>query len=323
MWNPRTYRDTDYGLPEEESFEPASDTKDVYEPAPGEPFIQTVLGPIPPEDAGVTLVHEYLQWSSAGIGNPQAALQDLEAFFTASGRTLVASTPADAGRDAAVLRMLAQHAPVHLVAATGWSSESAIAHDQSAVEALIRREIDEALDDTPVRPGMLVGRVGAGTVSGAIEVLAAAQARSGLPVTVMATDAEAVVRMAAGRFEAGPLIVGGPGARGADVARSIIAAGGYVLVAPLEGRNGEADREAATLVVKLVDEGHEDRVLVSHGFTSPGRLNGYGGQPGLAYIVEQFAVMLLESGLQAPSVRTMLVDNAAAALTIQRASTTA
>ena len=43
-------------------------------------------------------------------------------------------------------------------------------------------------------------------------------------------------------------------------------------------------------------------------------LTGYQGRPGFPYVIEQFAVMLLEEGMEAHDVRKMLVDNAAAAL---------
>jgi len=46
MWNPDIYRDTDYGLEDDDTFEPVDDIEDDFVPAEGEPYIQTVLGPI-------------------------------------------------------------------------------------------------------------------------------------------------------------------------------------------------------------------------------------------------------------------------------------
>ncbi|MDQ4044809.1 MAG: hypothetical protein M3173_05105, partial [Chloroflexota bacterium] len=100
MWNPRNYRDSDYGLSDDERFEPFDANDDEFVPGEGEPFIQTVLGPIAPEDVGVALVREHLQWRPGRLTDVQAALTDLEAFFTASGRTIVSATARDAGRDA-------------------------------------------------------------------------------------------------------------------------------------------------------------------------------------------------------------------------------
>ncbi|HYH13168.1 MAG TPA: hypothetical protein VD789_12495, partial [Thermomicrobiales bacterium] len=107
MWNPDTYRDTDYGLVDNDTFEPIDDVEEDFEPAEGEPYIQTVLGPIRLEEAGVALVHEHLQWdppldapadTDNRINDVHSTLLDLEAFFSVSGRTIVSATPAVAGR---------------------------------------------------------------------------------------------------------------------------------------------------------------------------------------------------------------------------------
>lgn len=321
MWNPNAYRDTDYGLPDDEPFAP-DDIEEDFVPGEGEPYIQTVLGPIRPAEAEVALMHEYVQWRPGGLGNPRAALVDLEAFFTASGRTIVSAATPDAGRDAAVLLTIAEHVPVHIVAATGWSEVGENRLDIDAVGSQITSDIEQGMDGTPARPGMLVGAAG-GMVEGsasanALRLLAAAQRECGLPVTVM-TDRPSDVDLAlSAGLHLESLIIGGDAVRGPDIARLVAEAGAWVLFAPLPAKNDEDDRRAARLVASLAERGLTDRLLVSSGFRERGRLNGYGGQPGLAYIVEQFAVMLLESGMEAPGVRSILVDNAARALSVRR-----
>jgi phosphotriesterase-related protein len=81
---------------------------------------------------------------------------------------------------------------------------------------------------------------------------------------------------------------------------------------------GRTDRDADALtaarIARLFADGCGDRILISHGYTRRSHLTGYGGRPGLPYVIEQFAVMLLEEGLGAPDVRRILVDNAARAI---------
>jgi predicted metal-dependent phosphotriesterase family hydrolase len=322
MWNPNAYRDTDYGLTEDEPFEP-DDIEEDFLPGDGEPHIQTVLGAIRPEEAEVALVHEYVQWRPAGLGDPQAALVDLEAFFTSSGRTLVSAATPDAGRDLGVLLTLAQHVPVHIVAATGWSGVSERRLDVDGLASQVESDVEQGMDGTPVRPGMLMGAVGGmledAVSADALRVLAAAQRRSGLPATVMAERPGDVERALSAGFAPKSLMIGGVAARDSGIAALVADAGAWVLIAPLSGENGEDDRRAARLVASLAERNLADRLLVSSGFRERRRLNGYGGQPGLAYIVEQFAVMLLESGMEAPGVRSILVDNAARALSVRSA----
>jgi predicted metal-dependent phosphotriesterase family hydrolase len=330
MWNPNAYRDTDFGLSADDSFEPAGgDT--AFTPGAGDPYIQTVLGPIDPDEVGVALVHEFLQWRPHSTGSrdtllnePQAAMLDLEAFFTASGRTVVSATTPDDGRDAGVLRSLAQLAPVHLVAATGYSAFPSSEGEREGIRTRIQCDVEEGLDGTTTKPGMLSGTIplqgSPDSIRAAVQMLAEAQRACGLPVTIVSDSDEGVMTAREAGFALERLIITGPGVLNPVIALRIAETGAFVLFAPLDGANRNADRRVAGWIADLVAAGHGDKVLVSHGFRKRSRLNGYGGRPGLAFIVEQFAVMLLESGLGAVDVRAMLVDNAARALSMCRAT---
>ncbi|HEV2128353.1 MAG TPA: hypothetical protein VGR22_07040 [Thermomicrobiales bacterium] len=327
MWNPNSYRDSDYGLSNDERFEPTDKLDDDFAPREGEPFIQTVLGPIAPDEAGVALVREYLQWRPGGLADVQAALTDLEAFFTASGRTIVSATAPDAGRDAHVLLTLAQHAPLHIIGGTGWSIVPSSEFNSRSIEEGIERDITDGMDDTPARPGLVVGSIGAdmppNVVGDALGLLASAQRRFGLPVMVDCGGRDNLKRVLESKLDVEGLIVTGDVVRTQDSAIRIAEGGAFVLVSPLEGINAERDRQAARLVTALVDRGWQHRVLVSHAFTDRSRLNGYGGRPGLSYLVEQFAVMLLESGMHAHDVQQIVIDNAALALSVRGAQQSA
>jgi phosphotriesterase-related protein len=325
MWNPESYRDSDFGLESDETFEPSDDWEEEYWPEAGDPFVMTVLGPVRPDEVGVTLVREHLQWRphdangepDAWLNDPMAALQDLEAFFTVSGRTLVSATPAGAGRDARALVWLARRAPVHIVGATGFIGGA----DPKVVRDAISRDLEEGMDGTPARPGIFV--VGEendapSTAEGtAIEEVVAQWARHDLPVMSLAPaqrQRAMVERLDGAGVPAGRVIVSGaadlpPGDDG-----PLVNAGAWLLFDGI-GASGEADQRQARRIVELASEGGVDRIVLSHGYRRRSLLTGYQGRPGYAYFIEQFAVMLLEEGLEALDVRRMVIDNAVAALT--------
>lgn len=332
MWNPETYRDTDYGLTDDETFEPGDDYEEEYVPDEGDPYVMTVLGPIHPDEVGVALVREHLQWTppndAGGIDERlhevTAALGDLEAFFTVSGRTVVSATPPGAGRDARALRLLAQHAPVHIVAATGFAGE-AWAEGVTAAGVRVRIEADlaEGMDGTDARPGILVAASSGDEITSleaaAVEAIGAAHASAGLPVLAIAAgnaQRGMVERIEAAGVPRDRIIVGGAGELPDADLDALAESGAWLLFDGLGSDEGEADGARAQRVARLVEQGYLDRILLSHAYRRRSLLTGYHGRPGLAYIVEQFAVILLEEGLEALDVRRMLVDNAVAALTI-------
>ncbi len=325
MWNPETYRDTDYGLEPDEPFEPADDVEDELVLAANEPYIQTVLGPIRPEEAGVTLVHEYLQHSGEGrdtdrLDDVQAALLDLEAYFSASGRTIVSAATSSTGRDAGKLRWLARHAPVHIVAATG---HVGAAEAGRIMATRIEGDVTSGMDGTTCRAGVLtVARhdVASPPAREVIAMIADVHNAHGTPIFAEsrnAATATAQVHALTARGVDPSSIVSVVGGAATDLssARDLLEAGVFLVF----GKLGHGDDTAAAeTIARLVDDGFRDQILLSHGYTSKSHLTGYGGRPGLPYVVEYFAVMLLEAGLGAQDVRSVLVDNAARALSLRQ-----
>ena len=162
--------------------------------------VRTVLGGIAPDELGATLMHEhaFLDWSEL-YGQPCAPIDEAEKRLlahaleklTAYDATLAPSqrrggfvevTPIRVGRYPSLLRALAERAPVHLIAATGFWCEALrpihpwvheFAARSSGVDdmaALYAREIDEGMEDplgvwgerfTDVRAGVI--KVGTST----------------------------------------------------------------------------------------------------------------------------------------------------------------
>ena len=331
IWKPNQYEDTDYGLDPDESYEPADDQDEVRQISESAPRIQTVLGPILPEDAGVSLVKEHLIVEHGpGAGTPRdlilddrdAALVDLESFYTVGGRTVVDVTLPHMGRSVGQLMWLAQLAPVHIVATTGISLPEV---PESEMKSTLETDLSEGMDGTGAPPGLLHLRIDADVaqaqVSAAAPELAAYHLRLGLPLMVSAEYAQGLTAL--GAFDeldvpANRIIASvGDYATSHDDLKRVASTGALLLFDGLGSRGVEFDRKASSAVARLVEEGHLSQLLLSHGFRLRSLRTGFDGSPGFGYIVDQFAIMLLEAGVAALDVRTMLADNAAAALAIR------
>ena len=341
MWNPDTYRDTDYGLDSDELYEPGEDIDDGFVPAQDEPYVQTVLGPIRLDEVGVALIREYLQWDPAAHRNagiegrlidPNAALLDLEAFFSVGGRTVVSASPRSAGRDARRLLWLAQHAPVHIVAVSGFHDHKTLVHSygdraEEAMRADLDSDFNQGMDGTRARPGMLVlatrGEETTQLERLALELVAEFHQRTRVPVSIGSEEGQGALHAMERLSELGvhpmSIIVGSAGLlNDAGELRAVAETGAYVAFDDLGRLREGLDQATAQRVSGLVHDGYGTQVLLSHGFKQRSQLTGYSGRPGLPYIVEQFAVMLLEAGLQALDVRGLLVDNVSRALAVRR-----
>ena len=91
-------------------------------------FIRTVLGDIPPTQAGITYAHEHLiiEESFPTLANPDFRLNDvdkvsaeLRQVYAAGGRTMVDTMPANCGRNVLKLAEVSRRTGIQIVAPTG------------------------------------------------------------------------------------------------------------------------------------------------------------------------------------------------------------
>ncbi len=102
--------------------------------------------------------------------------------------------------------------------------------------------------------------------------------------------------------------------------RRVLETGAFVSFDQVSKTAYGRDEPKASMLKTLVDAGHAGQLLVSQDLARRSLLRAYGGGPGWVYLLERFALLLMEAGLDAMTVRQLLVDNPARALTIRRAA---
>jgi phosphotriesterase-related protein len=298
-------------------------------------MVQTVLGPVPGVDLGLTLSHEHLLCrppGSAGDNDPdlvlddqQAALTELAAFKAAGGSALIEVTPIDYGRDLEGLAALSRRSGVHIVAATGlhkdqFSASYTARLDEDQLADIFMRELQIGVNG--VRPGVIkLGSSGDQITPGerkAFTAAALAQRATGAPIT---THTEA------GRLglEQLDLLLGA----GADPERIIIGhldrlldtgyheavlrTGAYVGYDQIGKPKYATDERRAEALAILAARGHGAKLLISGDLGRKSYWGAYGGKPGFDYIPKTFLSMLCAAGLSTGQAEALIVANPARA----------
>lgn len=305
------------------------------------PYVQTVDGPVAPDEVGFTLTHEHVfleMWATDGQGfvgqlrDEDVLSDELTAFRDAGGSCLVDQTPGGAGGDPLGLRRLSARSGLKIVAGCGWYTEPFYppADDLSRrstpeiAEQLIA-EITKGFGETGVRPG-IIGEIGAsqGWISPLEERIhraaARAQVRTGLPLAThtlyhatgkaqMALfDEEGVnpQRVCIGHCDTFPSL---------DYCLAVAHWGGYVSIDNVGHQLGDHEGQVRHLVLDLLDAGHETQILLSQDVGQVTELRARGGR-GYTYLSETFLPGLRSSGVTEDTIHTITVQNPRRWLTI-------
>ena len=338
MWDPRRYLDTDFGLDDDDSFEPL-DTGEPDEIDHSQPHIVTVMGAIDPDDLGVCQPCEHVTGWPGGDAPAQGVLpadyleqvaNELEAFITVGGRSMVDVSTGDSGRDVNALRLLAQRVPVHLVCATGRHVLDRAGDgplDPAEFESALMREIRDGIGMSGVRPGLIVlGTTRYGLVPASIGTAVARVAvESGLPILVCgmsASQSHELLDWAEHTGLAPNRVILGHLDRSLevqDLAR--LARRGARLVVDRIGTDPLVpDRQLASQVLQMAEAGFAGSLLLSQGLAGSEQFVMNGSGPGWIHLLERFTLELMAAGAGADLVRVLLVENPARALTIDPTS---
>lgn len=260
------------------------------------------------------------------------AITELKDFAREGGHTVVEPTCQGIGRDPAALRRISKASGLNIVMGAGYylgSSHPAkvagMTIDQIADE--IVHEANVGVDGTDVKIG-LIGEIGVSSDFTAEEekslrAAARAQSRTGLPLMVHLP----------GWFRLGHKVLDIAEAEGAELRHTVLchmnpshedlayqselAARGAFIEYDMIGMDFfyadqqvqcPSDEEAARAIVKLVERGHIDRILLSHDVFLKMMLTRYGGN-GYAYVLKHFLPRLKRHGLDDAQLDILMRDN--------------
>ena len=306
--------------------------------------INSVLGPIKPEQLGFTLMHEHVMVCASGLlrsypdlmgPNREArAIESLKAAKAEGIDTIVDCTTFDLGRDAELLEAVSAASGVNIVNVTGWWLDvprflKGVGPQQMAREFV--RDIEEGFRGTQIKAGLLKCAADFEGVTPDLEVMARAVARAhletGIPIMAHSYPTGQVARHQIKIFKE----------EGVDLTKVkidhsndttdleylewILDQGCYLGLDRYPGRLVSPRMRTVTLQ-KLIDKGHIERLCPSHdciclhihkedadGNIPTEHEFARGNPDQYLYINRNIVPMLQEMGTTDQQITTLFVDN--------------
>jgi predicted metal-dependent phosphotriesterase family hydrolase len=302
-----------------------------------EPAIQTVTGPVRPDEIGFTLPAEHLYIASSSpdawqLNDEDVFAAELKAFTDLGGTCLVDLTPPGMGRNPAGLAALSRRSGVAIVMSTGWYTDASLPPEDlldrrttgDIAEQLIT-EITRGAAETGIRPG-IIGEFGPvrGWLSPMDERLhrayARAQQATGVPLSTHAWRCEVGLvqldlleeegvnprRVSIGHCDSWPVL---------SYWQRIAERGAYVQLDNLSLQPPAVTALLVRLVREMVDLGYAEHLLFSHDLAQAEELRYLGGH-GLTYVSEHFLPALTAAGVPPDVLRAITVSNPRTLLTV-------
>ena len=319
-------------------------------------MIETVLGPIRPDQMHACLTHEHLTLygtNEASIIIRQKALQLIvprlrELREKHHCNALVECTlSASTGRDVVTYAEIARQAKFHIIASTGFYTveRSPWWMKDASVKQLVHRwknEVRHGMDGTGIRPGVLKATSGYeisdrrrrhyGLVALWFEALARTHNETGLPITTHLGGDKAVAQLnALTKYGVAPSAITLGHADGQGTLDQLLMAvdkGAYLSFNCGGDRinSSRGVREAMTLAKALIDRGYLSQITLSadSGFLVQGSLRLKEGNPKRTYgsVFTRMIPALEKLGITRSQVRQMMVDNPRRHLGAENASKT-
>lgn len=328
----------------------AGNTALIVPPMPLQPaMVVTVLGPIAPDQLGVTDAHDHLFLRTPALPGQEfddagRAVEEVEEAKRGGLQAIVEVTPIGCGRRPAGMRAVAEATGVRVVAATGYHRDAHYPEShwvrEASVELLAQRILtdlkegmhpDDWLTEAPLDPAR-AGVIKAGASYQHISrleerrLVAAAMGHreTGAAILVHAeigTCGHQIVDLLTREGVRPDRIILAHLDRNPDLElHSELAMRGVMLEYDTPGRiKYRPDSLLLDLIAGMVEAGHADRLLLGLDLGQRDYFRAYGGGPGLGYLMETF-MPRLRKRIASQAERMILVDNPARAFALSLGS---
>ena len=289
--------------------------------------MRTVLGEVDVSEAGYVDAHEHLVAipeladPDLLLDRPAAVRQDIAAFIAGGGRTIVEMTTVDYGRDLPAVKGLAAETGVHVVAATGFNK-----YRRDFGESAPQLAADQIRDVLEHGCGVVKFATSLDTIEPweqtALEAAALTHHETGCPIFTH-TEAGTMAEEQLYRLErlgvAPGAVVLGHLDRNGDLETHLRLAdrGAFISYDQLPKPKYAAERaRAIEHIAALAERGLDERVVVGGDLARRSYFTGWGGGPGLGYLVETFRRDLV-AAVGERVAENVLRHNPARALSVQ------
>jgi len=293
--------------------------------------IQTVLGSISPGELGVVYPHAHViimrkrsEDPDFGIPSVEKAVEELQAFEEAGGKSIVDGTTVGPGRDIKALIDVAKKTSVNIIATTGFGTQDlpfekwVFDYSVDRLTDFMTREITVGIDGTEAKAGALKASASYNCIKPVEEKVIRAVSR-----VQMKTDAPVFLHTTIGTMALEQLeilekegvnlsrVMVGHLDRNPDFNyhKEIAERGAYILYDQISKIKYYPVSFVVELILKLFEEGYGKQILLSSDFARKSDLKAYGGGPGYAYLLRDFIPRLKAEGLDEEAIKDLFINN--------------
>ncbi len=296
-------------------------------------LIETVLGKIHAKDMGNVMCHEHLAMDLSPVrGDNDSVFSDKELILNeilllkeCGCGTIIEVTSQDMGRDIEALQYYSKQSGMHIVASTGFYLEPY--HTEFAKEATVddiadffKKELSEGIEDTGIKAGLIAEIA---TSTNCVKenekkvFLAAAKAAVETKCAVsthcdMSTQAhEQLDMLLSSGMAADKIILGHMDLTSdTDYHISLLKRGTNLAFDTISKIAYISDEKRAENLIKLLNNGWEDHILLSQDVSRLSYLTTNGGK-GYTAVMKYFIPMLEKMGVAQNQIEKMIVHNPA------------
>ena len=261
--------------------------------------VNTVTGPVSPDDLGVTLMHEHILYGYPGWEGDQSiapfdrpamvekSVAVLEMLKPLGLKTYVDATALDGGRCPEIYREISEKTGIQIICSTGyyyegegssayWKFRSVLGDAAAELYELYMREITVGIRDTGIRAGVIKVGTSKDVITDyeamMLRVAARAQKETGVPIITHTQEGsmgpeQAAMLIAEGVDPAKIQIGHMSDNLDMDYQQRTLCQGVYVSWdrMGLQGLVGcPMDEQRYPLIIELIKNGHGDRLMISH-----------------------------------------------------------
>lgn len=292
------------------------------------------MNPVTIDDLGWIRGNWAMNYANLGLYDEELMIKEVTRFYRAGGQSLVDATNRGIGRDPLALARVSRATGLNIVMGSGYYIEpfqpegwTDIDEDQMYEE--IVEDVTEGVGDTSVRSG-IIGEIGCSwpwteAEKRSVRAGARAQVKTGAPLLIHP-----------GRHPSAPMeIIRGIDAAGGDVSRTIMShvcrtisdyptlkeladTGCYIEydlfgaeqafypLAPSFTMPNDGTR--VDNIIRLIEDGHLNQVVVAHDTAWKTRLHSYGGH-GYAHLLENVVPIMRGKGMSREQIEAIFVEN--------------
>lgn len=299
------------------------------------PFIRTLTGDIPPSALGRTYSHDHLYavpplWQEQGqtdllIDDVEASLADVALFTAAGGEAVYDATAMDYGRDVSALHDISVRGNILIIATAGFNKgimwpgrmpgttgtfdDWIAAHDRAGIRDHIVAELTEGIDGTGLRGGVAKFGTGYNTISAhedkVMRAVLDAHKETGCPLhshtelgtlileqlNIVRSEGVDPTRLTVAHVDRNP---------DPWLHRKAAEAGAFLCFDGISRIKYHPERELIDCILRLVQAGHEDQIVVGGDIARRTMFRNYGeGGLGLGYILESWVPRFAEEAGEA------------------------